>query len=680
MRTADVLRLAQPRWRLFAPGLIVGVLGTVSAVALLATSAYLITRAADQPPILYLSIAIVGVRAFALGRATFRYLDRLLSHSAAFRGLAELRVGIFRRLIPLAPDGLAQTRRGDLLSRLVGDVDELQNLPLRVVQPLVTAVVVAVASVIVVWIILPSAGIALAVALALAMLLGTLVNLRLSARADRDLAPQRADFADQTLDFVVGLDVLTAFDALDARLADLARTESRLTRSTLARAAGAGATAAAVSLLSGLATAAALWFGIPAFAAGVAAASAAGARATAGTGVLSIGISGPALAVIVLVPMAVFEIFGAVPLAAGAWRQVRASATRVASAVPDTLPPEIPAEPRVDTLIASVPASIHVPVPIPAPIPVPVPIPDPVPASAAAPTSAARHHEIGSAKFVGTAGPHPQTSPSGIDVGLGGVGVGVGRGGAAEFAEAEARTGARARDEPLLQRVEARRAPAIELRGLGASWPARATGQLRPGQPALRGLELSIPSGARLLVEGPSGSGKTTLAHVLVRFLEYSGSFTIGGVEARTLAPAQVRSMIGLCEQNPYIFDANLRQNLLFARETASDDDLLAVLDRVALLDWALERGGLDARLGERGSLVSGGQAQRIALARMLLADFPVVIFDEPTANVDPDRVERLLVDLLEAAGPERTVILISHTDVPAALVTQRLRLGTVGW
>jgi ATP-binding cassette, subfamily C, bacterial CydC len=91
-----------------------------------------------------------------------------------------------------------------------------------------------------------------------------------------------------------------------------------------------------------------------------------------------------------------------------------------------------------------------------------------------------------------------------------------------------------------------------------------------------------------------------------------------------------------------------------------------------------MERGGLDARVGERGALVSGGQAQRIALARALLADFPVLIVDEPTANVDQEQGERLVRDILAAtAGESRAVLLISHTPVPDELVTGRVTLPT---
>jgi ATP-binding cassette subfamily C protein CydC len=559
---ADVIRLAQPRLRRFLPGVVLGLISALCAVGLLATSAYLITKAAEQPPILYLSAAMVAVRAFALGRAAFRYVERLASHDAAFATMPELRVGVYERLVPVSPDGLGRSRRGDLLTRLVADVDEQQNFPLRVVQPLVVSGLTALAIVIVVWLLLPAAGLVLLLGLLLTAVIGTAVNAWVSGRAERSLAGLRGRYQADLADYLGSLDTLVAYGAAPAARAALAESDARLTRALVRRSAGAGATTALVSLIAGAVTVLVLLLGIPSLGQG--------------------GFEGPALAVVALVPMAAFEMFGMIPLAWGAWRQVASSAERIASVVPDGVPEGIP----VDSEAA-------------------------VAAEAVSPHASA---------------PGARAVPDG----------------------------------PVT----------VRLRDVSARWPGASTD-------ALTGASVDLAPGDRLLVRGPSGSGKTTLAHVLVRFLDFGGEFTVNGVDVRELPQDEVRRVIGLCEQRPYLFDDDIRQNLLFARDTATDDELLAVLERVGLGEWVRARGGLSARVGERGALVSGGQAQRLALARALLAGFPVLVLDEPTANVDPDRADALVADLLAAAADDaRAIVLISHTPVPAHLVTRTLTLG----
>lgn len=570
-RTSDaaaVLRRAQPGIKRFTPGLFFALCSALSAVALIACSGWLITRAAEQPQIAYLSAAVVGVRAFALGRATFRYVDRLFSHDAAFRQLAELRGAVFERLIPLAPAGLARTKRGDLLSRLVSDVDELQDLPLRVVQPLLVSALVAVLSVFGVWLVLPEAALTLAFCLVLAFVAGTVLHAAVAARAERRLAPGRGALMERILELVGSLDVLTAFGAVDDRIDELRRADAALRRDGVKTAFGAGLAASAMTLAAGLATLLAILVGAPA-------------------------LEGPQLTIIALVPLAVFEVCGMVPLAVGAWRQVRSSADRVARVAPATVPAGIPLD----------------------------------------------------------------TEPAGPES--------MGLGSTERAGEARTRGAA----------------PEIAFAGLSAHWPVFAEAAASGTPTALSDLSLSIAPGERVLVRGESGAGKTTLANVLVRFIDYNGSFTLGGREARTLAPSELRRTVGLCEQQPWIFDSTLRQNLLFARESSSDAELEAVVERVGLGDWAASRGGLDAELGERGALVSGGQAQRIALARALLADFPVLVVDEPTANVDAAQAAALMRDILAAtaagtASVPRTVILISHDTVPGELIDRELVLA----
>ncbi|MCR2812641.1 MULTISPECIES: thiol reductant ABC exporter subunit CydC [Microbacterium] len=515
-----------------------------SAVALLAVSAWLIVRASEQPAVMYLTAAVVGVRAFALSRATFRYLERLTSHDAALRQLASTRTALVRRLIPLAPDGLTRTRRGSVLGALVDDVDELQNLPLRVVEPLVASVTVALSAVVFVAFVSGPAALTLLGCLAVAAVVATAWGWVAGGRAERAIAPLRARLADAVTDHLGSLDVLLAYGAEAASRSRIADADSAVRRAVVRRAGAQAATTAIVSLLAGAASILAVVVTAP-------------DAATLG---------GPALAVAVLVPMAVFEVFGAVPLAAASWRQVRASAERIAESVPDTIPAGL--------------------------------VQHPAPATGEAPA--------------------------------------LGEG--------------------------------LRLRGVWATWPGADTA-------SLAGVDLDVHAGERLLVIGSSGAGKTTLAHVLVRFLECTGTYEIGGRSVRESSPDDVRLTVGLCEQQPMLFDEDIRQNLLFARDTATDEELVAVLDRVGLGPWLAERGGLDARVGERGALVSGGQAQRIALARALLRGFPVLVLDEPTAGVDPAASDALLTDLLQAVGPDQAVVLISHVAVPAGLVDRVVRL-----
>lgn len=126
---------------------ILGFIAAASSVALLGTAGWLISYAAQMPPVLALAVAAVMVRAFALSRSVFRYLERIVGHDAAFRGLTGLRVRVYERLEALAPVGLTRFSRGDLLARLVADVDAALDLPLRVVLPWAQAALVSLATV-----------------------------------------------------------------------------------------------------------------------------------------------------------------------------------------------------------------------------------------------------------------------------------------------------------------------------------------------------------------------------------------------------------------------------------------------------------------------------------------------------------------------------------------------------
>ncbi|MEU3947307.1 thiol reductant ABC exporter subunit CydD [Streptomyces sp. NPDC029526] len=526
---ARVRELSGARRGRLALALLLGSLALGSAVGLMATSGWLISRASEQPPVLYLMVAVTATRAFGIGRAVFRYAERLVSHDAVLRMLADTRVAVYRRLERLAPAGLRRARRGDLLSRLVADVDALQDYWLRWLLPAGAAVLVSALSVgFTAWL-LPEAGAVLAAGLLAAGAGVPLLTGAVARRAELRLAPARGVLATRVTDLLTGTAELAVAGALPGRTAAARRADGALTRiasrAATATALGDGLTA----LIQGLTVVAAALVGVQAVAAG--------------------RLQGVALAVVVLTPLAAFEAVLGMPLAVQYRQRVRTSAERV-----------------LDVLDA------------------PVPVREPE---------------------------RPRQAP------------------ASPF--------------PLV------------LGGLSA----RYAGQERD---ALTGLDLTLEQGRRIAVVGPSGSGKTTLAQVLLRFLDpRAGRYTLAGVDAFALDGDDVRRLVGLCAQDAHLFDSSLRENLLLAKRDATEEDLYDALGRARLLEWTRSLpDGLDTLVGEHGARLSGGQRQRLALARALLADFPVLVLDEPAEHLDLATADALTTDLL-AATEGRTTLLITH-------------------
>lgn len=178
----------------------------------------------------------------------------------------------------------------------------------------------------------------------------------------------------------------------------------------------------------------------------------------------------------------------------------------------------------------------------------------------------------------------------------------------------------------------------------------------------LDGLTLDVPAGSRVAVLGPSGSGKSTLAALLLKVVApASGHILLGGVELADLPASLVRSRMAWLSQATHLFSDTVRANLLLGRPDASDADLWAALEQAQVAEVVrLLPGGLDAWIGQGGAAVSGGQARRLALARTLLSNAPVLILDEPATGLDAD-TERAFLATLNDVAPGRTVILIVH-------------------
>jgi ATP-binding cassette, subfamily C, bacterial CydC len=182
------------------------------------------------------------------------------------------------------------------------------------------------------------------------------------------------------------------------------------------------------------------------------------------------------------------------------------------------------------------------------------------------------------------------------------------------------------------------------------------------GPLALDGLDLDLCAGRRVALIGPSGAGKSTAAAVLLRFRDLAGgAVTLNGADLASYAADDVRTVIGGYPQDPHIFDATVRDNLRLGRAGASDDELTAAAARTRLLPWidSLPK-GWDTPVGAHGAAMSGGERQRLALARALLADPAVLVLDEPTAHLDPETRVALTADLLTLTAGHAT-LLITH-------------------
>jgi ATP-binding cassette, subfamily C, bacterial CydC len=261
-------RAAAPGRRRLWLSIAMGVVAAGAGLGLLATSGYLISAAALGPPILTLTVAIVGVRTFAIGRSASRYLERLLSHDVALRVLATTRGRFYEKLVPLVPAGIPRLRRGDLLSRATADVDALQHLYVRALGPPAVAAAVCALATGVAWAMLPAAGAVLGVVLGVSALLLPLWAGLAGRRAGRRQAPARAALMSEILEAVGFAPELTAYGLEDdriGRVADADRLQARTSRSD----ALIGATSSGLlSALGGAAAAAVLVVGVPAVADG----------------------------------------------------------------------------------------------------------------------------------------------------------------------------------------------------------------------------------------------------------------------------------------------------------------------------------------------------------------------------------------------------------------------------
>jgi ATP-binding cassette, subfamily C, bacterial CydCD len=296
-------------WRSIG-GVLLGVLAIGSGIALTATAAWLIARASQQPPEAVLAVAVVAVRTFGLGKGALRYVERLVTHDAAFRLGGRLRVQLWDAMVRIGPARTTTLRRTDGVQRLVDDTDAVRDLVPRVLVPPMVGALVAIGAVILETAVLPAAGAVLAVALLLAGIVGPVVAVAVERRASTALAAGRRDVAARVLTLFDAAPDLIAFGTAQQRRAELAAADATLASTARRQAFGVGAANAVVTAAIGLATLTCAWL-----------------AATAGH-------LGPVLVPLVaLVPLATAEAVAAIPPAAQLWGALRSAHQRVTELV-----------------------------------------------------------------------------------------------------------------------------------------------------------------------------------------------------------------------------------------------------------------------------------------------------------------------------------------------------------
>lgn len=538
-----LLTIGIPRDAGFKLGLFFSAMQALSTLALMATSAFLISYSSEQPPILYLMLAVVGVRAFALGRAVFRYAERWSLHNSVFKMMSNLRPKLFASLVPLAPGGLRQIRKGDQLSRFNGDVENIQNLSLRVIGPVFQSVFALLLASVFLLFLDPVSAVALFVAGLLAIVVASFVSYLIGIRANSSLAELKSELEESLIDYFQRRELLKAFDWESSARRRVSELSQRIQKIEATNSLSTGVSASIFSLLTVIAT---VSVAVPA------------SRA-----VEQGSLAGSLLAVLILIPLALFDVFSSLQPASGFFQRYVASAKRVT----DLLDAEIPKE--------------------------------------------------------------------------------------LEATEAGA----------LVNQFES-----LEFKNVSLKYP--------DSDELMRDISFRLEREKWLAIEGPSGSGKTTLALAAVGLLNpMAGEINLNGASIGNFKLDGLREKIGLIEQQPHIFAGTVRQNLLIANDSLQDQQLIESLQTVGLWEMFEARQGLETELGERGQALSGGEMQRLSIARAVLAGFELLILDEPTSALDRESALQLMSLLKTLLDSGKTLLMITHDPEIAGFADESYRL-----
>ena len=612
---------------------IMAAITSLMAAALTALSGWLIVRAAEGPAMMYLMVAIVGVRFFGLGRACARYAERLMTHSKVLAAANILRLRAWVGAWQSVSSVRALLRGDALLERLVGGIDELRDGVPRVIIPPAAHLLVMVAALITTACILPQALIPVLLAVLVSTFVAPWIVLRADARAE---ALARRSTAQMLR---LGTGMLSA--AEDLRANGVATTAEKANGALDAENLSAlqkGSTAQGV----GRALVTLSWFG-----AALASAMIAYPLAVDGT------VRAPEAAIVVLLCTGMLESSLGHVEAVRSWPAFSRLLATIAPSVRDVSLEGIVA---VSTLKRSVPTEAEVDTHV-------------------LPRRVERLRARAEAEMEELLEADRQRAHR------------FDRPGSAAGAQTDSKAGSKAGaprppkpGEPTLVSCGTPQelgvkvtdpAPALSLQDAAARWPGM-------DHPVFTDLNMNARAGSWTAVTGPSGSGKSTVLATVLGFLPLESGRVLASGEV--LEGEQLRGYAAWCPQAAHIFESTLEGNLMLARDRSdrpSEEELIEVLRRVGLGEWfdALPQ-GLRTPVGAGGSFLSGGQRQRLAVARALLVNSPVLLLDEPTAHLDAESARALMADL-DAATRSSSVatVLVSHRPEDIARCDEVVRL-----
>ena len=602
---------------------IMAAITSLMAAALTALSGWLIVRAAEGPAMMYLMVAIVGVRFFGLGRACARYAERLMTHSKVLAAANILRLRAWVGAWQSVSSVRALLRGDALLERLVGGIDELRDGVPRVIIPPAAHLLVMTAALITTTCILPQALIPVLLAVLVSTFVAPWIVLRADARAE---ALARRSTAQMLR---LGTGMLSA--AEDLRANGVATTAEKANGALDAENLSAlqkGSTAQGV----GRTLVTLSWFG-----AALASAVIAYPLAVDGT------VRAPEAAIVVLLCTGMLESSLGHVEAVRSWPAFSRLLATIAPSVRDvslegvvatsTLKRSVPTEAEVDThvlprrverLRARAEAEME----------------ELLEADRQRAHRFDRPESDAKAESKAVRPPKPG-EPTLVSCGT------------------PQELGVKVTD------------PALSLQDAAARWPGM-------DHPVFTDLNMNARAGSWTAVTGPSGSGKSTVLATVLGFLPLESGRVLASGEV--LEGEQLRGYAAWCPQAAHIFESTLEGNLMLARDRSdrpSEEELIEVLRRVGLGEWfdALPQ-GLRTPVGAGGSFLSGGQRQRLAVARALLVNSPVLLLDEPTAHLDAESARALMADL-DAATRSSSVatVLVSHRPEDIARCDEVVRL-----